>query len=128
MALLQVVDICKGFKTPILTRHGRPGEEVLAFSIYYTKPHSGDRTLDLVAESTYVRGTHVLPVALLALFAYVCALWQIHGYYVCSSCSLREESGRSISRTALMRTSSVLLHSELKWIDNLSTPLPLVSR
>ncbi|ELR20522.1 PH domain containing protein [Acanthamoeba castellanii str. Neff] len=49
IGLSQVVDICKGFKTPILMRHGRPGEEGLALSIYYTKPYSGDRTLDLVA-------------------------------------------------------------------------------
>jgi hypothetical protein len=50
------VDICKGFKTPILMRHGRPGEEGLALSIYYTKPHSGDRTLDLVATTPDIRG------------------------------------------------------------------------
>jgi hypothetical protein len=51
-----VVDICKGFKTPILMRHGRPGEEGLALPIYYTKPFSGDRTLDLVAATPDVRG------------------------------------------------------------------------
>jgi hypothetical protein len=54
-----VVDICKGFKTPILMRHGRPGEEGLALSIYYTKPFSGDRTLDLVAATPDVRGKNL---------------------------------------------------------------------
>ncbi len=53
------MDICKGFKTPILMRHGRPGEEGLALSIYYTKPFSGDRTLDLVAATPDVRGKNL---------------------------------------------------------------------
>jgi len=52
----QVVDICEGFKTPVLIRHGRAGEEEMAFSIYYTKPQIGDRTLDLIAATPAIRG------------------------------------------------------------------------